>query len=185
MPTPFTRAEMRTHLPLPTHPLIDWVDIVDPQISSNTDEQADLDTAEGDIDTLQSQMTTALSDIATLQGQMTAVQSDVDDNRDMLQMKVSEVSSATYTVQAGDTLIRADSSSNAVEIELPEASDAFDVATGVGRMIIIKRVNTGINLVTIVVGIVGDLIDGLTNISLASQFDVRRVVSNGTSWDVV
>lgn len=98
-------------------------------------------------------------------------------------MKVVETSDSNYTIQDDDTLIRADSSSNVVNINMPSAADAF--TNGVGRQIIIKRVNTGLNAVNVLVGALGDLIEGLTSLSLATQYDVRTLVSNGTSWDII
>lgn len=85
----------------------------------------------------------------------------------------------TYTARALDGYIRADATSAGFTITLPPAAD------NVGRKIIVKKVDGGVNVVTI--GVSGtDTIQGSATKTLTTQWDTYTFVSNGNNgWEIV
>ena len=84
-----------------------------------------------------------------------------------------------YTITVSDFYVRADATSGALTVTLPAALNKT------GREVIIKKIDSGANAVTI--GITGsDTIEGSSSMSLASQWDKQRLISNGNaSWEKI
>lgn len=86
--------------------------------------------------------------------------------------------SAAYTAKATDHTIRGDATSAAFTVTLPPAADVR------GLLLVIKRLNGGTNNVTVSAS-GSELIDGLASKTLAAQYDVLRIQSSGSGWDVI
>ena len=56
-------------------------------------------------------------------------------------------------------------------------------ANNSGRMFIFKKVNAANTIV--IDGNGAETIDGLSSIDLTEQYEVLRLISNGTGWDIV
>lgn len=98
-------------------------------------------------------------------------------NQSVTQNQVVEVSSTPFNIEDQNvneqgSVYLVDATSGAVTINLPSA-----VGNG-NRVFTVKKVDVSANAVT--VDSVDD-IDGGT-VSLASQYDVTRVISDGTEW---
>jgi len=93
-------------------------------------------------------------------------------------------STKVTTITANTTLdntyhvVLADATNGVITITLPSAS------TCSGRQYVIKKIDSSTNAVTITPQ-TGQTIDGQTNISITSQNDLRRIVSNGTNWYII
>lgn len=83
-----------------------------------------------------------------------------------------QTKTSNYTALTTDGLILVDCTSGAVTITLP--------AVAVGRSLIVKKIDSTINAVTIAPA--SGLIDGAANVALANQWQARTLVSNGTDW---
>jgi lysophospholipase L1-like esterase len=83
----------------------------------------------------------------------------------------------TYSVLAADDFITADATAAAFTVTLPTAVGCK------GRRISVKRLNLGVNLVT-VAPTGTQTIDGSTNYVLTTQNEVVAVVSDGVNWQV-
>jgi hypothetical protein len=85
----------------------------------------------------------------------------------------------TYTVPAEVYYVRANATGGAFTVTLPLA------ATRVGRVIIIKKIDSSVNAVT--VGISGsDTIEGSATVSLAAQWNKLVVIAGASgSWEKV
>lgn len=84
------------------------------------------------------------------------------------------VKTAAYTI-VSETLILANASSAAFSVTLPPAT------TWVDTVFTIKKTDSSVNAVT-VDGSGSETIDGALTQSLPNQYDVIRVVSDGTTW---
>lgn len=85
---------------------------------------------------------------------------------------------AAYTVTLADEYLRCDATGGAFTVTLPAASSCP------GQLFIIKRINSGVNAVT--VSRAGtDTIEGATTVSLASQWAKYQLLSLGTAWEIV
>lgn len=80
---------------------------------------------------------------------------------------------------SSDFLVLCDATSGAFTATLPAAA-----AAGVGRVFVVKKVDSSGNAVTVGTT-ASQTIDGVTTKSLASQWSSIRVQSNGTAWFVV
>ena len=85
---------------------------------------------------------------------------------------------AAYTLTATDSIIKADATAAAFTLTLP-------TAVGIaGRMYTVKRVNAGVNAVTVdAAG--AQTIDGAATHVLSAQWQTVRLVSDGVGWLVV
>lgn len=91
---------------------------------------------------------------------------------------------AAYTVTLADGTIRADATAGAYNVTLPTAASAYNAATGIGKIFVVKKIDASANAVTIK-GNGAELIDGSNTKALSSQWTSARVQSNGTTWDVI
>lgn len=80
-----------------------------------------------------------------------------------------------YSVASGDVFINANAVAGAITVNLPTA------AAGQGREITIKKIDAGVNVVTVEAD-GAETIDGAANVPLAAQWDVVTVVSDGSAW---
>lgn len=82
---------------------------------------------------------------------------------------------AAYTLVASDSVVLCNATSGAFTVTLP-------TAVGIsGRQYSIKRVNGGINVVTVAAAS-GETIDGASTTSLLTQYAVVTLVSDGANW---
>lgn len=80
-----------------------------------------------------------------------------------------------YTATKSDGLINADGTSAAFTVTLP-------TAVGIaGKAIEVVKIDSGANAIT-VDGNGAETISGAANVSLASQWDVTKVRSDGANW---
>lgn len=89
------------------------------------------------------------------------------------------VKTANYTVGATDSLIRVDATSGNLTVTLPSAAAAY--ASGIGKVFSVKKMDFGVNTVTVS----GATIDGAASVVLSSQYSSITVQSNGTTYDIV
>lgn len=82
---------------------------------------------------------------------------------------------AAYTALTGE-LVLADATGGAFTVTLPSAAVA-------GRQVIVKRMNTGVNNVTVAPA--AGTIDGAANVALTAQYQVTRLIADGTNWVTV
>ena len=75
-------------------------------------------------------------------------------------------------------IILANATNGTITITLPSAT------TCSGRQYIIKKVDSSTNAVTVTPQ-TGQTIDGQTSISITTQNDLRRIVSDGTNWYII
>lgn len=87
---------------------------------------------------------------------------------------VTEVSAA-YTMNLNDSLILCNASSAAFTVTLKPAAEAKC------KLVIVKKTDASANAIT-VDGDGSETIDGATTDSLASQYDVIRLMSDGAQW---
>lgn len=80
----------------------------------------------------------------------------------------------TYAVKATDYFISADATGGAFTVTLPSITDSR------GRELVIKRMNSGGNAVTI-----GGTVDGVVNPTLAAQYAYKRLFCDGVYWNDV
>ncbi len=89
------------------------------------------------------------------------------------------ISAISASANAGTaTFIIVDATSGAVTVTLPTASGKA------GRMYTIKKIDASANVVTID-GNGAETVDGAANAQLAAQYDVVRVICNGSTWWIV
>ena len=91
-----------------------------------------------------------------------------DSSSGKLRRKVVSVT-ADYTMLADDEIVLADAASGAISVTLPSAGD--------GKEVVVKKVDSSANAVTVV-----GTIDGVANLDLSNQWDFVRVVSSGGNW---
>jgi len=95
--------------------------------------------------------------------------------------------SASFTVWADDSagdptdIYLVTTASSTIVATLPAAASADAAA---GRVVTIMKVDSGGGSVTID-GDGSETINGATTVSLASQYNYRTIVSNGTTWFVI
>jgi hypothetical protein len=93
-------------------------------------------------------------------------------------------STKVTTVTANTTLnntyhiVLANATNNAITITLPNATSCA------GRQYIIKKIDSSTNAVTITPQL-GQTIDDQASISITTQYDLIRIVSNGTNWYII
>lgn len=85
----------------------------------------------------------------------------------------------TTTLVETDRTVLADATGGAFTVTLPAAADL------VGVELVVKRINGGGNAVTLQGATAGETIDGAVSIALNSQYEIRRVQSDGLVWHVV
>jgi hypothetical protein len=89
------------------------------------------------------------------------------------------ITSTTEQLTLGDDHTKlVDATGSAVTIDLPAAAGC------VGRIYVIKKIDSSINAVTVDAS-GGELIDGATTYSLATQYKYVMVQSNGSAWYVI
>lgn len=85
---------------------------------------------------------------------------------------------ADHSVNATDSVLLCDSTSQAIALTLP-------TAVGIsGRQYTFKRVNSGANSVTIATT-ASEVIDGASTLVLSTQYDRVTIVSDGANWWVI
>ena len=95
--------------------------------------------------------------------------------------------SASFTIWADDSagdptdIYLVTTASSTIVATLPAAASADAAA---GRVVTIMKVDSGGGSVTID-GDGSDTINGAATVSLASQYNYRTIVSNGTTWFVI
>lgn len=90
-------------------------------------------------------------------------------------LTVKDTITATYALEDGFDVIPADTTSAAFTITLPKAGKHK------GRVIYIKRIDASANNLT-VDGDGSETIDGAASITLTTQWEIRRLTSDGTGW---
>ena len=85
---------------------------------------------------------------------------------------VNSTKTGAYNITTADYYIRADGTSGAFTVTLPTAS------TCTGQVFVIKKIDSSINAITI-----GGTVDGVASPTLATQYSVMMVFSNGTTYD--
>lgn len=84
---------------------------------------------------------------------------------------------SNYTVQLSDNVLKGDATSGTLIFQLPSAASA------VGRVFFFKKIDVSVN--TVVVQAFGaELIDGLNNQTLSSQYMGFMLVTDGTTWAI-
>jgi hypothetical protein len=91
------------------------------------------------------------------------------------------VKTSTYTVTPTDDVILADATSGAFTITLPTAAGTAPTYFAPSRSIVIKRVNSGANAVTIVAP-ASQTIDGGASYILTAQYKYVTLTPNGSNW---
>lgn len=84
---------------------------------------------------------------------------------------------AAYTATNDDDMILVDCTSGAVTIALPAASTAVTSAGNQNKLLVIKKIDSSANAVTI-----SGTIDGATNYHLVRQNEIVELASNGSAW---
>jgi hypothetical protein len=92
-------------------------------------------------------------------------------------ISVATTTSASYTAAAA-TVILANANSAAITVNLPAASGKT------GRIYTIKKTDASANTVT-VDGNAAETIDGATTKVLTTQYEVVRIVCDGTNWHII
>lgn len=82
---------------------------------------------------------------------------------------------ASYTLVSSDSVVICNATGGAFTVTLPTAAGIA------GRQYFVKRVNGGINAVTVAAA-TGETIDGANSTSLLTQYAVVSLVSDGTNW---
>jgi len=85
---------------------------------------------------------------------------------------------ASTSIVSSDFAIIADSTAGAITVSLPPA------ATANGRIFFVKRVNAGLNSVT-VDPFGSETIDGASTHVLTLQWHRVEIISNGTAWFII
>lgn len=105
----------------------------------------------------------------------------IDSNKQITQvntdMDIFNVTSST-NVWIYDGCITADATGGSIVLTLPSA------ASNLGHWYVFKRLNSGANTVTIQPTL-SQTIDGAANKVLTSQYEVVRIISNGTNWYII
>ena len=83
----------------------------------------------------------------------------------------------TYAVQGKDKVVLADGTGGAFTVTLPDARLRKNA-----QPITIKRTSAAGN---ITIASAGGTIDGAATVTLAAQYALRTVISNGTNWIVI
>lgn len=86
--------------------------------------------------------------------------------------------SANYAAGEGDMVIRVDATGGGRTITLPPA------ASMKGLTLFVKKLDATANAVTVDAD-GGELIDGATTAATTTQYAVLRLLSNGSSWDLL
>lgn len=107
-------------------------------------------------------------------GLLALIQAAINAVADGYLFPVSEVTS-NYTMAINDSLILADATGGAFTVTLKPAAECKC------KLVVIKKTDASANSVT-VDGDGSETIDGATTDSLASQYDVVRLMSDGTQW---
>ena len=89
-----------------------------------------------------------------------------------------------YTALISDHMIRCNATSGAIVINLPTAANSYDNTNELGLVLIIKKIDSSVNTVTID-GNASETIDGSLSKALNSQYESLTIQSNGTSWDII
>ena len=84
----------------------------------------------------------------------------------------------SYNILLSDEIIKADATSGALTILLPNAADI------IGQTFTIKRVNVGVNNVNLTTSS-NQTIDGNVNYTLNAQYRYVKVVSDGANWIII
>lgn len=87
---------------------------------------------------------------------------------------------ASLTMLDTDRTILADATGGGVTVTLPAVADV-----PVGAELVVKRLNSGANAVAVQGATGAQTIDGATSVTLAAQYAVLRVQSDGLVWHVL
>lgn len=85
---------------------------------------------------------------------------------------------AAYSATEGDWLIRVDTSGGGVTVTLPTA------AAMKGLLLTVKKSDGGANTLTVDAN-GSETIDGATTATTTAAYGVLRLISNGSSWDLL
>lgn len=85
---------------------------------------------------------------------------------------------AAYAASDGDLVVRVDATAGAVTVTLPPAADMK------GLTLFVKKLDATANAVTVDAS-GSETIDGATTQATTTQYAVLRLLSNGTSWDLL
>jgi hypothetical protein len=85
---------------------------------------------------------------------------------------------SNYDMVLGDTVLLADATGGNITITLKPALECTE------KLVIIKRLNSGANTVTIDANGT-ETIDGATTVVLNAQYDTTRIMAYGGSWWIV
>jgi len=91
---------------------------------------------------------------------------------------IQEISAATYTILATDSVIRANALSNSITLTLPP------VATNLGKLVIIKKTDTSSNQV-ILDGNASELIEDALTLTMYDTFDSYSLIATSSGWIIV
>lgn len=84
---------------------------------------------------------------------------------------------AAYTATASDDVILCDASGGAFSVTLPA------VASSAGKVFTIK--NVGASGTVTIDGNASETIDGATTVAMATQYNFRTIICDGTEWHVI
>lgn len=85
---------------------------------------------------------------------------------------------ANGTATEGDMVLRVDATAGAIVVALPPAASVK------GLTLVVKKVDASANAVAVDAD-GAETIDGASSASTTTQYDVFRLLSNGTSWDLL
>lgn len=89
---------------------------------------------------------------------------------------VTATAATTIADAAAQTLVLADATAATFAVTLP--------AVAVGQLVTVKKIDGSVNAVTVATPGT-ETIDGAADASLAAQYDVIRLVSDGANWFVI
>ena len=87
----------------------------------------------------------------------------------------------SYTALTTDKIIWADATAGALTVTLPTVATAYDSIAGSGMLLVIVKVDSSGNAVT-VDGDGSETINGTATQSLSAQWDNIQLNANGTQW---
>lgn len=85
---------------------------------------------------------------------------------------------AAYTATATDHTVLCDASGGAFTVTLPKA------ATNKGKVLVVKKIDAGVNAVTID-GNGSETIEGAATVALSARWASRTVQSDGSNWIIL
>lgn len=91
---------------------------------------------------------------------------------------------AAYQMVHTDCVVLVTTGATGKTITLPPLADAFDSANGQGKLVCVKKVDSGAGAVT-VDGSGAETIDGAANVALAAQYDTALLVAGSSEWSLI